>query len=300
MVPKYNEIYREILIALKDRQEHSFKELKELVADILNLSEEDRKETVASGNNKFNARVSWSCVYLKKAGLIMTPRRGIMKITDIGYKALNSGAVIDNGYLQQFKGFNEFVEKSTASEKKDTTEIERTPQDTLEDAFQTMNRVLEEEILDEILNQSPDFFERLVVKLLQKIGYGSFTPEAGIVTQRSNDEGIDGIIKEDKLGFDMIYIQAKKWDKNSTIGRPEIQKFVGALVGKGANKGLFITTGKFSKGAVDYSNEQHSTKIVLVDGEELAKLMIEYNLGVSVENVYEVKRIDSDFFNGID
>ena len=145
------------------------------------------------------------------------------------------------------------------------------------------------------MRQTPYFFENLVIKLLQKIGYGSFT-DSGKVTQKSNDEGIDGIINQDKLGFDSIYIQAKKWDKDSTVSRPEVQKFIGALAGQGANKGLFITTAKFSDGAKEYSQKQHIAKIVLIDGMELAKLMIEYNLGVSVENIYEIKKIDSDFF----
>lgn len=301
MVPKFNEIYKELLIALEDGKEHSVKKLKERVAKLLNLSQEDRKEMVASGkNNKFSVRVSWGYVYLKKAGLVETVRRGVLKITEKGLKALNSEEIINNEYLKQFENFNKFLELTPTSEENENSEVEKTPQDIVEEAFQTMNKVLEEEVLEEVLKQDSDFFEMLVVRLLQKIGYGSFTKEAGIATKKSNDEGIDGIIKEDKLGFDMIYIQAKRWNKDSTIGRPEIQKFVGALVGKGASKGVFITTGKFSKGAVDYSKTQHSTKIVLIDGEELARLMIEYNLGVSVENVYEVKRIDSDFFNELD
>ena len=149
------------------------------------------------------------------------------------------------------------------------------------------------------MRKDPYFFESLVVKLLQKIGYGTLK-NSGKVTKKSNDEGIDGIINQDKLGFDCIYIQAKKWDKDSTVSRPEIQKFVGALAGQGATKGLFITTAKFSDGAREYSQKQHTTKIVLIDGMELAKLMIEYNLGVSVENIYEIKKIDSDFFEELD
>ena len=172
------------------------------------------------------------------------------------------------------------------------------PQDIFEKSFTEINKILQEEILEEVIRQTPYFFENLVVKLLQKIGYGTFK-NSGKVTKKTNDEGIDGIINQDKLGFDSIYIQAKKWDKDSTVSRPKVQKFVGALAGQGATKGLFITTAKFSDGAREYSQKQHTTKIVLIDGMELAKLMIEYNIGVSVESVYEIKKIDSDFFDEI-
>ncbi|MDR2943484.1 MAG: restriction endonuclease [Methanosarcinales archaeon] len=170
------------------------------------------------------------------------------------------------------------------------------PQDLLDKAFQKINSDLADELLSEIILQSPAFFERLVVRLLEKMGYGGLKDSSEIVG-KSGDEGIDGIIREDKLGFDLIYIQAKKWDMDSTIGRPEIQKFVGALAGQGATKGLFITTAKFSKEAIDYAKKQHTTKVILVDGRLLTELMIEHNFGVTIENIYEVKRVDSDFFS---
>lgn len=306
MIPKYNEVYKEILEILKDEEPHSFKEIKEKTADILNLSEEERVEKLDSGKIKYNDRMNWACTYLKKAKLIENTKRGVLIITKRGLELLdNNPQKIDNNILAHYKEFVEFTKRVKKDEKITQEKINidsenQTPQDIFEKSFEDISRILEEDILEEVLRQTPEFFEHLVVKLLQKIGYGSFIADSGIVTKKSNDEGIDGIIKQDKLGFDTIYIQAKKWDKETSITRPEIQKFVGALVGKGATKGLFITTAKFTEGAKKYSKEQHTTKIVLIDGRELAKLMIEYNLGVSIESTYELKRIDSDFFENLD
>ncbi len=305
MIPKYNEMYKEILEVLKDGNAYPFREVRENVAEILKLSEEELEEKLDSGKKKYNDRINWACTYLKKAGLVENTQRGVVKITNRGIEVLkNNPEKIDNSVLSNYKEFVEFIKRVKKEEplkEKDYVEEEnQTPQDIFENSFKDINRILEEEILDEVLRQSPDFFEHLVVKLLQKIGYGSFVSDSGVVTKRSNDEGIDGIIKQDKLGFDTIYIQAKKWDRETTVSRPEIQKFVGALGGKGASKGLFITTAKFSEGARKYSQEQHIAKVVLIDGRELAKLMIEYNVGVSVESTYEIKRIDSDFFENID
>lgn len=297
MIPKYNEMYRELLEVLKDGKEYVFKEYKEKVAQLMNISKEDREIMLDSGyKTRYESNLGWTCTYLKKAGLVENTKRGVVKITERGLKALESNSVIDNKFLSQFE--EEKIEKTLIENCEEMGE--ETPQDIFEKSFKEINRILEEDILDEVLRQSPDFFEHLVVKLLQKIGYGSLIADSGVVTKRSNDEGIDGIIKQDKLGFDTIYIQAKKWDKDTSISRPEIQKFVGALSGKGASKGLFITTARFSEGAKKYSQEQHVAKLVLIDGRELAKLMIEYNLGVSVESTYEIKRIDSDFFENID
>ncbi|MEE0137251.1 restriction endonuclease [Fusobacterium ulcerans] len=305
MIPKYNEMYRELLETLKDGNNYSFKEVRELVAKILNLSEEEREERLSSGKKKYDDRINWACTYLKKAGLVENIKRGVVRITNRGIELLNSNSeVIDNRVLSNYKEFVDFIkrvkkDKEILKEKECIEEENQTPQDILEKSFKDINRILEEEILEEVLRQSPNFFEHLVIKLLQKIGYGSLISDSGVVTKRSNDEGIDGIIKQDKLGFDSIYIQAKKWDREMTISRPEIQKFVGALGGKGASKGLFITTAKFSDAARKYSQEQHIAKVVLIDGRELAKLMIEYSVGVSIESTYKIKRIDNDFFENI-
>lgn len=306
MIPKYNEIYKEILEILKDGKRYSSKEIRKEIAKVVNLSKIDREEKLESGELKFNNRVNWACTFLKKAKLVENTGRGVIKITDRGIELLNTNPkTIDNNTLSRYKEFTEFFkvpkkEKKNLEKKNCEEKENQTPQDIFEKSFRDISRILEEEILEEVLRQSSVFFEYLVVKLLQKIGYGSFIESSGVVTQKSNDEGIDGIIKQDKLGFDIIYIQAKKWDKETSISRPEIQKFVGALGGKGASKGLFITTAKFSEGARKYSQEQHIAKVVLIDGRELARLMIEYNIGVSVENTYQLKRIDGDFFENID
>lgn len=305
MIPKYNEMYKALLETLKDEKEYSTKEYRNKVAKLMNISDEEREILLDSGGgNKYNTALNWTSVYLKKAKLIESTKRGVLKITERGLELLAiNPTTIDNDTLKNYEEFREFLNpkgnnKETKEEKEQNIE-EETPQDILEKSFNKINKILQEEVLEEVMRKDPYFFESLVVKLLQKIGYGTLK-NSGKVTKKSNDEGIDGIINQDKLGFDCIYIQAKKWDKDSTVSRPEIQKFVGALAGQGATKGLFITTAKFSDGAREYSQKQHTTKIVLIDGMELAKLMIEYNLGVSVENVYEIKKIDSDFFEELD
>ena len=199
-------------------------------------------------------------------------------------------------FLLQYEGFREFQAKRENNISEQPEILDTTPQDELEDAFQKINDALISDLLSEIMRQTPDFFESLVVQLLIKMGYGGSISDAGKVMGKTGDEGIDGIIYEDKLGFSLIYIQAKRWDLGGSVGRPEIQKFVGALAGAGASKGLFITTSKFSKDAYTYAEKQHSTKVVLVDGNKLANLMIEYNLGVSTQITYELKKIDTDFF----
>ena len=212
-------------------------------------------------------------------------------------KAISSGEKIDLKFLERYDKFKKFrkTAENSAVDIVDN-EINESPMEILDSAFQKVNDSLASQLMDEIINLTPFDFEKLVVKLLIKMGYGNGIDNAGFVTKASNDDGIDGIIKEDQLGFSSIYIQAKKWNVDQTVGRPEIQKFVGALSGQQAQKGLFITTAKFSSGAVKYANNLLGQKIVLIDGDVLTKLMIKHNVGVSVEQVYEVKKVDSDFF----
>lgn len=304
MIPKYNEMYKALLETLKDGKEYSTKEYRNNVARLMNISSEEREIMLESGSgNKYNTALNWTSVYLKKAKLIESTKRGVLKITKRGIELLATNpSKIDNNILKNYEEFVEFLSPKENKEVQETQKNvieEETPQNILEISFNKLNKILQEEVLEEVMRKDPYFFENLVVRLLQKIGYGTIK-SSGKITKKSNDEGIDGIINQDKLGFDCIYIQAKKWDKDSTVGRPEIQKFVGALAGQGATKGLFITTAKFSDGAKEYSQKQHTTKIVLIDGMELAKLMIEYNLGVAVEKIYEIKKIDSDFFEELD
>lgn len=299
-IPKYHEMYLPFLTSLKDGERHSIKEIKEIVAAAMSITMEERKELLPSGKQAIlDNRIGWTRTYLKKAGLISSPKRGVFLITKEGSSLLDENPpVINDELLMRYDSFRLFKRPSAEEGKASTLDtMEDTPQDILDSAFRVINANLAEDLLSEIMKQSPSFFEALVVKLLEKMGYGGALKDAGTVIGQSGDEGIDGIIREDKLGFNVIYIQAKQWGLDRSIGRPEIQKFVGALAGQGAQKGLFITTAQFTKEALSYANKQHTTKIVLVDGTALTKLMIEYDLGVSTETVYEVKRIDIDFFN---
>ncbi len=299
-VPKYYEMYKPFLYCLKDGQPVSTKEVRAYVAAEMRVSSEDQKEMLPSGKQAiFNNRVGWARTYLDKAGLISSRSRGLYQITDEGKRVLNENSDnLDDEYLSRYPSFqafkNPYINTDTIT---DSNLSNDTPQDILDKAFLQINSNLSDELLSEIMRQSPDFFERLVVSLLEKMGYGGSVKNAGVVTGQSGDEGIDGIIREDKLGFNLIYIQAKRWEIDKCIGRPEIQKFVGALAGQGATKGLFITTAKFSKEALLYADRQHTTKVILVDGSMLTKLMIEHNFGVSVESTYEIKKIDTDFFS---
>lgn len=298
-VPKFFEFLQVFLEVIKDGQIHTSKEVRNIIALRMNLTEADRVQLLPSGKQTtFDNRVAWARTYLDKAGLIETPNRGRYKITDEGIKALASGEEIDLKYLEKYKKFREFhgAEDADIIDVADK-EKDESPMEILDSAFQKVNATLASQLMDEVMKLEPADFEKLVVKLLLKMGYGSGIDNAGIVTQLSNDDGIDGIIKEDQLGFSNIYIQAKKWACDATVGRPEIQKFVGALSGQQAQKGLFITTAKFSSGAVKYADNLLGQKVVLIDGSVLTKLMIKHNVGVSVEQVYEVKRVDSDFFN---
>ncbi len=297
-VPKFFEFFECFLYAIQDGELHTAKEVKEKVAAVMQLSEADREEMLPSGKQRtFDNRVAWARTYLDKAGLIETPLRGKYCITEKGKKALESGEKIDLKYLERSEGFRAFY--GAASEnitESIVTESEESPMEVLDMAFQQVNATLASQLMDEVMKLTPAEFEKLVVKLLLQMGYGNGIDNAGMVTQQSNDGGIDGIIKEDQLGFSHIYIQAKQWALNQTVGKPEIQKFVGALQGQQAQKGLFITTAKFSNGALQFAEKLLGTKVVLVDGSALTKLMLKHNVGVSVEHIYEVKRIDSDFF----
>ncbi len=305
-VPKYNEFFSPVLRALEDGQIKRALEIRKYALNYLNVSEEDRKQMLPSNTQRLvDNRVTWAITYLCKANLIERVAKGKYKITNTGIQVLHEKKDhVELKDLYQFDSFRQFINTDTMSEeKKDLSKPsvledlqEGTPQDNLNASMEQINKELSANLLSEIMERSPAFFEKMVVQLLLKMGYGSAL-EDGFVTGCSGDEGIDGIIREDKLGFSSIYIQAKRWAEDKAIGRPEIQKFVGALAGQGAQKGLFITTGTFTKEARSYVEKQLSTKVVLVDGEKLTKLMIEYNLGVSVETVYTIKKIDTDFFS---
>lgn len=294
-LPKYYELYRPFLKALSDEKVHTLKEIKDYITKLLNLNEELLLERLQSGKQTiYDNRIGWARTYLKKAGLISSPQRAHLQITVEGQALLASGVNITDRLLaERYSEFADFIigGKKIAKQKDNIEEtILETPQETLERVFKNINKQLADDLLTEIMNQSATFFENIVVDLMQLMGYGD-----GFVTKASRDDGIDGVINEDKLGFNLIYIQAKRWNPNTTIGKPEIQKFAGAMMGPPKiEKGLFITTAKYSQGAKEFANAQH---IILVDGQKLTELMIEYGLGVSVQNIYKIKRIDSDYFS---
>lgn len=297
-VPKFFEFFEAFLKAVSDGELHSAKDVRNNIANSMKLTEEDVAEMLPSGTQRtFDNRVAWARTYLDKAGLIETPMRGKYHITEEGIRALASNEKIDIAYLEkseEFKNFHNVTTQNTSIEIQD--EKNETPLEILESAHKQYLSALASQLMDEVMKLTPVEFERLVVKLLLKMGYGGGIEGAGMVTQASNDGGIDGIIKEDQLGFSHIYIQAKQWALEQIVGKPEIQKFVGALQGQQAQKGLFITTARFSSGAIQYANNLLGVKVVLVDGSALTKLMIKHSVGVSLEQTYEVKKIDSDFF----
>lgn len=297
-IPKFFEFFEVFLRAIEDGNVHSAKEVREIVASIMNISEADRAELLPSGKQyTFDNRVAWARAFLDKAGLVETPSRGKYRITAAGKAALSSGETIDLKYLEKSDEFKAF-HKGTANTESGVAEEEKdeSPMEILDSAYQQINAALASQIMDEVMKLSPSGFEKLVVQMLLSMGYGNGIEGAGTVTQQSNDGGIDGIIKEDQLGFSNIYIQAKQWSPDLTVSKPEIQKFVGALQGQQAQKGLFITTAKFSSGAIQYAENLLGVKVILIDGTTLTKLMIKYGVGVSVEHSYEIKKIDGDFF----
>jgi restriction system protein len=300
MIPDYQSLMLPVLTYVSDGVEHRMAEVIVGLADVFKLTEAERLELLPSGQTPlFNNRVHWAKTYLKKAALIDSPKRATIIITNRGKKILQEKpSEINVKFLKRFPEFVEFhsskKEGSNETESSGNDEIKKqTPEELLAVGYQSIRNSLEQELLSKLKTIHPSFFEKVVVELLVKMGYGGSIAEAGKATRYTNDEGIDGIIKEDKLGLDVIYVQAKRWE--GTVGRPELHKFVGALAGQGAKKGIFITTSSFTKEASDYI-PRNETKIVLIDGTKLAQYMIDYNLGVSIQNIYEIKKIDSDYF----
>jgi restriction system protein len=299
-IPDYQSIMLPLLELISDNKEWVFRNVVEELSKKYSLTETERKELLPSGQQPiFDNRVGWARTYMKKAGLIESPKRGVLKISNKGLQVLQSKPDrINVKFLQKFP---EFVEFQTLKRDENETVIEtdndvdQTPEESLDISYQKIRKALALELLNKVMGLTPSFFEKLVVELLVNMGYGGSIKDAGKAIGKSGDEGIDGTIKEDKLGLDVIYIQAKRWQLGNVVGRPELQKFVGALAGQGAKKGIFITTSSFTKEALEYS-PKNETKIVLIDGERLAQLMIDYDLGVSLVNKYEIKRIDNDYF----
>lgn len=300
-IPDFQSVMRPVLNTVQNGAPLPLNTLRERVADQFQLTEDERKERLPSGQQTvINNRVGWARTYLNKAGLLCIPTKGMVQITPRGLEALASGPPrITVSWLKQFPEFADF--HTTKPRTADTPVVmsidraETTPDEQLADAHQALMQSLADELLEQVRAASPIFFEQLVVDLMIAMGYGGSRKEAGKATQATNDDGIDGIIKEDKLGLDVIYLQAKRW--SNTVHRPEIDKFIGALTRQRARKGVFITTSEFSEGARTAALGL-DIKVVLIDGIELARLMVGNNLGVSVKQVYEVKQLDSDYFAG--
>ncbi len=297
-VPDYQSCMLPLLKFYSDGEDHTFREAVEALAKEFKLTDQERREMLPSGQQEvFDNRIGWARTYMKKAGLIEAPKRGVNRITSRGLDVLKQKPQrIDVNFLAQFQEFQDFRALRHPKEEigSEPEANDKTPEESLELAHQRLRNDLASDLLQRLKSCSPSFFERLVIEVIVKTGYGGTRQDAGKAIGKSGDGGIDGIIKEDKLGLDAIYIQAKRWE--NTVGRPEIQKFVGALTGQRAKKGLFITTSNFSSDAEDYVS-RIDAKVVLIDGETLAQLMIEHNVGVSTVSMYEVKKVDSDYFS---
>lgn len=300
-VPDFQSLMLPLRRLAGDGMDHTFKDAVEAIAIEFSLTPEERNELLPSSSRTtlFYNRLAWAKTHMTMAGLLQAPRRGVFCITQRGRELLVSQlARIDMKTLQQFPEYERArrgdVQASVEPAMPAVAFNELTPEESIERAHLSLRKDLARELLESIMQCSPAFFELLIIKLMIKMGYGGSREEAGKAVGRSGDGGIDGIINEDRLGLDAIYLQAKRWE--GVIGRPEIMKFVGALAGQRATKGVFITTSWFTQDAKDYALSSQY-KVVLIGGERLADLMIEHDLGVSVAATYQLKRIDSDFFS---
>ena len=302
-IPDYQTLMLPLLRLAGDGQEHRFRDAVERLATEFGITDEERAEMIPSGTSPlFDNRVGWARSYLKQARLLDSARRGIFNVTDRGRELLaEKPERIDIALLNRYEEFRQFRTRrhdngeGRAGTQDTETLTEQTPEEALAAAYGKLRGNLEAEILAQVKAASPSFFERLVIDLLVAMGYGGSRQDAGRAVGRSGDGGIDGIIKEDRLGLDVIYVQAKRWE--GVVGRPEIQKFVGALQGQRASKGVFLTTSGFSREAIQYASGINS-KVILIDGERLASLMVDHDVGVAAVGVYKIKKIDSDYFEG--
>jgi len=296
-IPDYQSLMLPLLDVLEDGEIHSLRKVIGTLARQFDLTDEEKRELLPSGKQaKFNNRVSWARTYMKKAGFLESTGRGMFRITELGQEVLREGpSEINVKFLARYPAFQEF--RGVPSQNDDLqqkSDVTQTPEEILEASYQEIRGDLAQELLERIMNCSPEFFENLVVDLLVAMGYGGSRKDAGQAVGRTGDGGIDGIIKEDKLGLDAICIQAKRWE--GTVGRPIVQAFAGSLMGEGAGKGVLITTSKFSKEARDYVTAIQQPRIILIDGEELAQMMIDHDIGVADVAAYRVKRVDMDYF----
>lgn len=302
-VPDYQSLMLPLLKIAADQNEHSLSEVIEILAQQFKLNDQERKELLPSGKQrKFDNRVHWARTYMVKANLLTSTGRSRFHLTEQGSKVLRENPPqINVKYLEQFPEFLEFRNKSNKinghleAPQEIIEKTSQTPQEILDTSYQSLRQNLAQEILERIKNNPPKFFENLVVDLLIAMGYGGSRKDAGQAIGQVGDGGIDGIIKEDKLGLDTIYLQAKRWE--GTVSGPTVQGFAGALMGRKARKGILITTSNFSRQAIEYASSLDNLKIILIDGEQLAQLMIDHDVGVTEESRYIVKKIDLDYFS---
>lgn len=301
MLPTFQDCMLPILNYLADEKVHHTKDIHNCLKDYFHVTDEEESVLLPSKRTtRFKCNLSWARTYMKAAGLIKAPQRSSFQITQEGKRLLKTNPErVNVEILSQYEKFNQWNKgyKPKITSKEENEKVSSlTPEEQIQESYQMLRNSLAQDLLDNILENSPEFFEHLVIRLLVAMGYGgSYNEISEMVVGKNGDEGIDGIIKEDKLGLDSIYVQAKRWKKDKTIGRPDIQTFVGALSGQGAFKGIFITTARFTEQARNFK-PHNNIKVALIDGETLCQHMIDYNIGVSVQETFEVKRIDSDFF----
>jgi restriction system protein len=301
-IPDYQSLMLPVLRFVGDRQEHPVAQVRTQIAAQLNLTEAELSQRLASDSQTvFASRVAWAVQFLKQAGVLIGVRRGVYQITDRGLSLLDGNpSEITVKTLRQFPEFMEFEGKGKDSDKTESvaplSESKATPEESLEKSYQVLRDALARDVLEAIKSSTPAAFEQIVVDLLVAMGYGGSVEDAGKVVGKSGDGGIDGIIKQDKLGLDAIYVQAKRW--KDVVGSPESMKFSGSLTKKHANRGVFITTSTFTKDALEYV-EAMPKKIVLIDGKQLASLMVEHDVGVSPTRTYMLKRLDQDYFDNL-
>jgi restriction system protein len=296
MIPKFHETMLPILKVLKDDKSRPLIEVSNILEnEFFKLTDDEKSERVSNGESRFFDRVSWGRTYLKKAGLIEQPRRGEVKITDEGKRVVDSNIeIIDVDFLSQYPTFLEFKAGNKNKTKEEVIESisqKMSPQDMIDVGFQNIQDALKDELIEKLRGTNPYFFEKVVLILFQKMGYGDFKE-----TPKSRDGGIDGIINQDKLGLEKIHIQAKRYAKDNKVREPDIRNFIGAMSGD-ANKGIFVTTSFFDEGAINKAKGDHNHKIILIDGNMLTDLMIKYNIGIQEKSNYEVKEVDADFFD---
>jgi len=298
-IPDYETLMLPILEFLADKEEKKTREITNYIIDLYKISSDEAKQLIPSGRAKLiDNRVGWACTYLRKAGLIESPQRAINKITEIGIKTLSKNLEkIDNNYLKEFDKFNEFQERKNNQNTENDKTIEINEQKTPEEIIGLQSQIIDESIKNDLLEilskVEPAQFEQIVVDLLVAMGYGGTIEDAGSAIGQTNDGGIDGVIKEDVLGLDTIFIQAKRWQNSVPI--KEVRDFAGALLSKRSNKGVFIATSSFSSSAYEFVSTI-DRKIILIDGARLTSLMLKYNLGVSLKETIEIKEVDSDYF----